>query len=293
MPKNNGFIPIQNIEKQKLVEEVRELTETSWWQEYQSQVNRSPLSPATRGKVIGKSGSNYISENEGGYGPMDNNDAVLTVAGSQTIMNKIRRDFPNVATLLDWDRDLTLGFLQRKGALSLYQGTDAFRVPCSHRDDYSKSGSEAWQEYRRKIDEYVSNVCSRGNAGKHYEELGPAREVLVGYIHEEYYKVLPYWPEVGKTNSRSFKADISGSYNYGSSRQVVWSCLGWINVEDKRPAHEIFMASFSGSPEIKLLILNLDKLKQIENVCISRGIEDAKNHIRNERPSYQLTWSDL
>jgi len=26
---------------------------------------------------------------------------------------------------------------------------------------------------------------------------------------------------------------------------------------------------------------------------VNRGIEDAKNHIRNERPTYQLTWSDL
>jgi hypothetical protein len=85
-----------------------------------------------------------------------------------------------------------LGFLQKKGALSLYQGTDAFRVPCSHKDDYSKSGPAAWQEYRRKIDEYVSNVCSKGNASKHFEELTKAREVMVGYIHDEYYRVLPY-----------------------------------------------------------------------------------------------------
>jgi len=294
MPKINPFLIPEKIEKQKLVEEIRELNETSWWQEYQSQVNKSSLSPTARGKLIKKSGSDYMSENKEGYGPMpSDNDAALMVAGSQMIMNKIRRDFPNVASLLDWNRDLTLGFLQKKGALSLYQGTDAFRVPCSHSDNYSKSGPAAWQEYRRKIDEYVSNVCSRGNASNHFEELGPAREVLVGYIHEEYYKVLPYWPDVGQTNTRSFKADISGSYAYGSSRQIVWSCLGWIKVEDRRPARETFEASFSGSPEIKLLILNLDKLKQIENMCVSRGIEDAKNHIRNERPSYQLTWNDL
>ena len=291
MTKEN-LIPIN---QQKLVEEVRELEESSWWKEYQSSINKSSLSKTARSKVISKSGSNFISERgKGGYGPMpSDNDAVMMVAGSQQIMNKIRRDFPNVAKLLDWDRNLTLGFLQRKGALSLYQGTDAFRVPCSHRDDYSKTGPAAWQEYRRKIDEYVSNVCSRGDAKKHFEELGAAREVLVGYIHEEYYKILPLWPNVGQTNTRSFKADISGSYAYVSASHIVWSCMGWIKVEDKRPAHDIFMASFSGSPEIKVLILNYDKLKVIENMCVSRGIEDAKNHIRNERPPYQLTWSDL
>ena len=291
MTKEN-LIPIN---QQKLVEEVRELEETSWWKEYQSSISKSPLSPAARAKVINRSGSNYVSERgRAGYGPMPTDDeALMMVAGSQTIMNKIRRDFPNVATLLEWNQNLTLGFLQRKGALSLYQGTDAFRVPCSHRDDYSKTGPAAWQEYRKKIDEYVSNVCSKGNASKHYEELGGAREVLVGYIHEEYYKVLPYWPSVGGTNTRSFKADISGSYNHGSSSQIVWSCLGWINVEDKRPASDVFMASFSGSPEIKVLIFNLNKLRQIEDMCINRGIEDAKDHVRNERPPYRLTWNDL
>jgi len=295
MVKNNEWVIPKNIEKQVIVEEVRELVETPWWQEYQSQVNKSSLSPAARGKVISKSGDGFVSERGGeGYGPMPSeSDAIMMVAGSQMIMSKVRRDFPNVARLLEWNQNLTLGFLQRRGALSLYQGTDAFRVPCSHENDYSKTGTEAWKEYRRKIDEYVTNICSKGEAGKHLEELEAARGALVEYIHEEYYKVLPLWPDVGETNSRSFKANISGAYNYGSTSQVVWSCLGWINVEDKRPTYDTFTASFGGSPEIKVLILNLNKLRQIEDMCVNRGIEDAKNHIRNERPTYQLTWSDL
>jgi len=60
-------------------------------------------------------------------------------------------------------------------------------------------------------------------------------------------------------------------------------------VTDERPATDIFKASFKGSPEIKVLILNLHQLKKIEDMCVSRGIEDAKNHIKNERPTYQLT----
>ncbi|MCE8162933.1 MAG: hypothetical protein I3273_00775 [Candidatus Moeniiplasma glomeromycotorum] len=294
MPKNNNFIPIQSIEKQKLVEEIRELTETPWWQEYQSQVGKSPLSPAARGKIISKSGSDYVSENKWGYGPMpSDNDDILIIAGSQSIMNKIRRDFPNVATLLDWNRNLTLGFLDKKGALSLYRGTDAFRVPCSHSDNYSKTGPAAWQEYRKKIKEYVDNISSRGNASRYHEVLAPAREVLVGYIHEEYYKVLPCWPDVGQTNTRSFEANIGSSYNHGTSSQVVWNCMGWIEVTDKRPASDIFEASFRGSPEIKLLILNLDKLKEIEDFVQVRGIESAKDHIKNRQPTYQITWEDL
>jgi hypothetical protein len=49
------------------------------------------------------------------------------------------------------------------------------------------------------------------------------------------------------------------------------------------------MASFSGSPEIKVLILNLHKLREIEDFARVRGIEDAKEHIKNKQPAYQIT----
>jgi len=60
-------------------------------------------------------------------------------------------------------------------------------------------------------------------------------------------------------------------------------------VTDKRPSNDTFEASFKGSPEIKLLILNLDKLKEIESFVQTRGIESAKEHIRSRQPTYQIT----
>jgi hypothetical protein len=36
-----------------------------------------------------------------------------------------------------------LGFLKEKHAFSAYLGKNAFKVPCSHRDNYSKTGSAA------------------------------------------------------------------------------------------------------------------------------------------------------
>ncbi|CAI2176775.1 14950_t:CDS:2 [Funneliformis geosporum] len=121
-------------------------------------------------------GGNYVSERgKEGYGPMPIEDTLVIA-------------------------DRTLGFLQKKGALSLYQGTDAFR----------------------------------GNASKHYEELAAAREVLV---------------------------------------------------EDKRPASDVFMASFSGSPEIKVLILNLQKLRVIEDFARDKeklfGLNGKNNNENN------------
>ncbi|KLL02358.1 MAG: hypothetical protein MRERC_2c094 [Mycoplasmataceae bacterium RC_NB112A] len=240
MPKNNLYLIPEKIEKQKLAEEVRELTETPWWQEYQSQVNNSPLSPAARNKVISKSGSDYLSERgKEGYGPMPVDSQALMIAGSQSIMSKIERDFPNVARLLRWNQKATLGFLKEKNAFSAYRGQNAFRIPCSKTDDYSKTGPAAWSEYLTRIRQYVSEICQRTPAIEtHFEKLRPAREVLANYIWDEYYKILPYWPSVGGTNSRSFEADKADSYEH-SGNHIVWNCLGWIYVKDERTAYEI------------------------------------------------------
>lgn len=57
-------MPIQNkylIENKKPIELVQEL------EKYE--IKKSPLSPAARGKVVNKSGSDYLSENKDYYGP--------------------------------------------------------------------------------------------------------------------------------------------------------------------------------------------------------------------------------
>jgi len=288
MPKYNKYIDTQNIEKQKLVEEVRELEESSWWKEYQSSINKSNLSSAARSKIISKSGSDFVSERgKEGYGPMPVDSQALMIAGSQSIMSKIERDFPNVAILLRWNQKATLGFLKEKDAFSAYRGQNAFRVPCSKTDDYSKTGPAAWSEYLTKIRQYVSEICQRTPAIElHFEKLRPAREVLANYIWDEYYKVLPYWPSVGGTNERSFEADKVDSYEH-SGNHIVWNCLGWIYVKDERPAYEIFKASFSGSPEIKMLMLDLYRMREIEEGArSSSNFENLKRKIERESGYY-------
>lgn len=212
----------------------------------------------------------------------------LMIAGSQSIMSKIRSDFPNVAELLEEMPDATLGFLREKHAFSAYRGQNAFKVPCSHTDNYSKTGPAAWSEYHTRIRQYVSEICQRTpEMHNHYEKLRQAREDLAKYIWDEYYRVLPFWPNVGGVNSRSFEADTKGAYE-NSSNHIVWSCLGWINVEDRRPAYDTFMASFSGSPEIKLLILDLYQMRRIENGArsSSANFENLKREIRSNSSYY-------
>jgi hypothetical protein len=121
----------------------------------------------------------------------------------------------------------------------------------------------------------------------HYEKLRDAREDLAKYIWDEYYKILPYWPSKGNTNKRSFEANKNGSYEHGSSH-IVWNCLGWIYVEDRRPAYDTFEASFSGSPEIKLLILDLYQMKRIEDAArsSSANFEGLRNEISRSSSYY-------
>jgi hypothetical protein len=65
-------------------------------------------------------------------------------------------------------------------------------------------------------------------------------------------------------------------------------------VKDERPDYDTFMASFHGSPEIKLLILDLYRMRQIDEKCRREGIEGAKSYIRNNESSYrQISWAEF
>jgi len=105
MPNQNSyFIPKDNIPKieevRELENEIIEIINKEVQQNYE--IKKSPLSVTTRSKVIRKYGGNYVSERgKEGYGPMPYVDSqALMIAGSQSIMSRIERDFPNVATLL-------------------------------------------------------------------------------------------------------------------------------------------------------------------------------------------------
>lgn len=281
---NENKIPIEVVNK-KPVETVAELKEVNWWTK--NPIKKSNLSKSAQDLVNRKSGSEYVSENKEGYGPMGFTDEALQVAQSYAIMNRIRNEFPNVASLLDWKREATLGFLKANGALSGYRVNHTFYVP--FRDDYSKDGPTAWANYRNKIESYTDDICAK--VGPQFrEELREARKALTDYIHKEYYDLLPKWPSVGQVNVRGFEANVGGSYPYGSSKHIVWNCLGWITVTDRHPVYMTFEAEFSGSPEIKVLVLNVDKMKEIEEDA-KYNFEGAKRRISGGESRYrQIDW---
>lgn len=282
---NNNGIPIEvNKKPFEIVQEVN--NEIPSFEEFMKDYNvDKEIIDSYENEVKGYSDISVAR----GYGPMPYVDSqALMIAGSQSIMSRIRCDFPNVARLLDEMPEATLGFLREKHAFSAFLGKNAFSVPCSHSDNYSKTGPAAWTEYHKKIREYVSKICQgTSELRDHYEKLKEARDDLARYIWDEYYKLLPRWPSVGGINERSFEANKNGSYE-NSGNHVVWNCLGWVYVKDERPTYETFMASFHGRPEIKLLILDLYQMRRIEEGArsSSANFENLRREIRSNSSYY-------
>ena len=294
MVKEN-LIPL--IDKQKLVEEVRELEETSWWKEYQEQVKKSPLSPAARGKVISKSGDGFVSERgKEGYGPMPFVDeaTALIVARSHSIMERIRQDYPTVARLFDYNREGVISFLKAQGGMTAIEVVHDFDVRSSSTSD---SGREVWRKYKDEIFAYVDRLCAKltDQYGRpiYQEELRPARRTLGEHIYDEYYRKLPLWPFPFSENTEWIDVNIGGSYNSGA-HYVVWNCSGYVKVHDKNEGFCAFRAKFTGSPEIKVLLLDFDFLSKMERE-FRYDIEGAKRFIDSKqieykRSGWQLEW---
>jgi len=301
MPKEN-LIPIN---KQKLVEEIRELEESSWWQEYQSSISKSTLSPVARNKVISKSGSGFVSERgKEGYGPMpfvDESDALI-VARSDEIISVLRQKAPVIAELLSDNRSGTLAFLKAKGALSVYRETLS-----DFGKSYTGSGVswKVWSQYKEKIEDYVKELCRQWHDGQGnfvYRLQNPSKK-LVDHIHNKYYEKLPRWPSVGGINIATIYLNISDlDKTPNDVFYIAWSCIGEVSVKDEHPVLNTFSADFRGNPEFKVLIFDLDEVRKLEGelgYLISqpgRSIEAAKREIeRFQRSSYQgrLTWDSF
>jgi len=135
MPKQNPYL----IENKKSIELVQEL------EKYE--IKKSPLSLTARSKVVNKSGSNYVSDNKKGYGPMPNE------------VESLRGDYPNIARLLDYNRRGTINFLKANGAL---RGTSGSEIKLSSfdfdrlREVESLISNRGIEEAKRLINQYAN-----------------------------------------------------------------------------------------------------------------------------------------
>nr|CAG8439355.1 2929_t:CDS:2 [Entrophospora candida] len=118
---------------------------------------------------------------------------------------------------------------------------------------------------------------------------------------EEFMKT--YESDEGIINSYNFEVDgykdigvgkRSGPMPFGSDSSIVASSHSIMNesafsayrgqnaFRDERPAYDTFKASFRGSPEVKLLVLDLYELRRLEEKCERVGIEEAKNNYKED-----------
>src|SRR3954454_7221019 len=206
------------------------------------------------------------------------NQSALIVSKSESIIRLINNDYPTLSQLFSYNREGTIGFLKANGGLYGFSISHEFNVSNTGHNNY-----KTWSDYRDAIEHYLENICDRvkaddpitGEKRSFKEELRPARKVLSKEIHRQHYIKFPCWPSVYSEQSSRVELDTGNHYD-NDTYIVVWSCVGWIKVTDKRPRLNKYIAEISGSPDIKLLVLDKDKLVKLENTVKSKGIKEGK-----------------
>lgn len=299
MPKINPYY-IKNIDKLPETAtvsyynaETDENLTAEEWRRLHPEVNPSEVRIINQGEVYQswKADVDYPA-----YGPMNFGDeTALMIVKSASIMNRLSRDYPTIVRLFEGNRGGTMNFLKANSAFSVYRASHEFYVGHSGERD----GVKVWSDYGRKIDDYVDELCRRMRDSKgqsHYEQLRPASPVLAGEIYREYYNRFPYWPSVSqREQSDSVEINASDSHVY-YVYHIVWSCVGRVFVKDTRPDYNTYKAEFSGSPEIKILELDYDKLKELEGIVSQRSFSEAEKMICDRdrtRDPRLLTWDSL
>ncbi|CAB4386693.1 unnamed protein product [Rhizophagus irregularis] len=219
--------------------------------------------------------------------------SALMVSKSESIVRRLNNDYPTISQLFAYNREGTIGFLKANGGLYGFSLSHDFNVPHTGNDNY-----KTWSEYRNAIERYLEKICDRvkandpNNGGmmrSFREELRPARKILSDEIHNQHYIKFPLWPaEYGEQESL-VELDTGSSYDHGAYT-IIWSCVGWIKVTDKRPQYNKYVAEFSGKPDIKLLALDNDMLRRLEDTVKAKGIEAGKKMVNKPRV---LTWDEL
>ncbi|CAB4462861.1 hypothetical protein RhiirA5_357068 [Rhizophagus irregularis] len=219
--------------------------------------------------------------------------SALMVCKSESIVRRLKNDYPTLSQLFTYNREGTIGFLKANGGLYGFSLSHDFNVPHTGDDNY-----KAWSEYRDAIERYLDKICDRVKANDPFngggmrsfrEELKPARKVLSDEIHSKHYIKFPLWPSVNKEQESLVELDTGSSYDHGAYI-ILWSCVGWIKVTDRRPQHNKYIAEFSGKPDLKLLALDNDRLRTLEDTVREKGIEAGKSMVNKPR---SLAWDEL
>jgi hypothetical protein len=275
----NNLKPI--IENKKLVEEVREIEEIRLpkLSEITDKDGKVKLPPELIEKLRDPNAKFRLDVVAF---PFVDEATALIVARSQAIMDEMRRNYPTVVQVFDYNRAGMIEFLDVEGGLTAIEVVHDFDVKSTSTSD---DGKEVWRKYKDEIFIYVDKLCAklvdqRGNP-VYQEQLRPARRTLGEHIYDEYYRKLPCWPAAFCENIEWIDVNIGGSYK-STPHYVVWNCSGYVKIHDKNEGFRAFRARFTGSPEIKVLLLDYDFLSDMER-DFRGNIEGAKRFIDSEQ----------
>ena len=205
---------------------------------------------------------------------------------------------PYIQELLEYKRDGTLAFLKGFGAISFYKGD----FGCLGLE--VKSEVKNWQDFIEFSRDYTRKLVQNGLQNYQKEEkyednkkkkfqildmglLDPAIEMISNTINDEYLKRFPQWPTSG-TQEDYIDVFIKSSLETNNSR-FYWLCEGTIFVKDTKYSSPIngcpYRAEFSGNPEFQLTYIDLDKIRQC-NELVKTNMSLIKSKIDEIEEKY-------
>jgi len=207
---------------------------------------------------------------------------------SNTIINIIKTDYPEIKELLEYKRDATLVYLKAYGAMAVYTGKVELKVQKDVKD---------WDEFVKFAEEYsifiVQEAMNKYNreeahlddAKKKYsklemDNLKPAIISIANEINRQYLKRFPSWPSSG-TQEDYITIDLKSSLT-AKDLIIYWSCIGEIFVKDTKFDYPIngnlYRAEFKGKPEFLYSIFDMEAIRQF-NEFAKKDIKKLKSRI--------------
>ena len=179
---------------------------------------------------------------------------------SEHIMSPLKKDFPNVCKLMQYNMMGTLQLLKSLNIVVTKKGTES--VAADHEGD---DRVKTWFEYKGIIKENLQKMP--GLSG--WRET-KACEEIENVIYQQFYKKFPRWPEPGMSYSGYIDVTCCGTYSAQKGYQkfqVTWSGEGSVQVRMKTVSTGLrrrYCCELDGKPTFKILYFDLMKLKQVE-----------------------------
>jgi len=186
----------------------------------------------------------------------------------------LENEYPNVYKLIQYNSKGAWAYLNAKGVVK--HKKDSKRIGVTKRGN---DNLKAWAEYKKAVDQYLQDINNE-------HRLKQAREKIANKIKTEHYNVFPYWPNVGVNDQRALiNITTYDGYKY-DDEYVAYACEGSVQVTDKRPSQNEFIAEFQGEPTLKQVFIDLPLLKHVDSRCKNewaKAIKKADEYTKKKK----------